>query len=522
MAANRGLLCRDGTEEAGFTIIEVVIAAAILAIAIVLTVSPLISSMRSLDRSKDVTIAESLALGRIEQVRALEFSDIGHPGSAPAGVLARSETVAVEGSSFLIETTVEFVGAASGLDIVPQGGDGVEGVPDIGINYKHVRVVVTAVGSGADPVMMDTFLAPPTVGGLEDIAVIEVNLVRHEPFDPSLDPEPVVRISGPWIYDSAAGAPTQYFADVFAGTYDISLATPHGWMIHPDSIDSGATSVTAVLGTAAQRTIRVYQPASLDVVVLENDTGLPIPDAVLTATDLAYGPPVTNPAGDYSFTGLVPDRYQIDAVLSGYRSETTEVDVPGTGGGSSGTVTIRMNRQTFVGVDYDFLVDHEGDSDYHINGATVEVSHPSYGLFVGTTDETGHTVIELPASTSGFTVTAMAPWGQDPATASLTTGGSPGSETLNLTAPPVTDVFSLRNGATGPAGFFEYKVGSGSWIRLLANDAGRATFVVPEDDDTIVEMRTYCSAADYPASPEAIRSEPLDGADFSWNARASC
>jgi hypothetical protein len=522
MAATRSLLRRESTEEAGFTIIEVVVAAAILAIAIVLTVSPLISSMRSLDRSKDVTIAESIAQGRIEQVRALEFSDIGHPGSAPDGVLARSETRLVEGASFLVETTVEFVGAASGLNIVPQGGDGVEGVFDIGVNYKHVNVVVSAVGSGADPVTMDTFIAPPTVGGLEDIAVIEVTVDRHEPFDPSIDPEPVVRISGPWIYDSPDAAPTQFFADVFEGTYTISLVTSRGWMIHPDSIDSGATTVAATLGTASQRTIRVYQPVALDVVVLENDTGAPIRDAVLTATNLAYGPPTTNSPGDYSFAGLVPDRYQVDALAPGYRSETVEVDVPGAGGGSSATLTVRMSPQTFVGVDYDFLVDHNGASDYYTNGATVEVTHPGFGVFVGRTDETGHTVIELPANTSGFTVNATSPWGHDPATASLTTGASPGSGTLSLTAPPVTDVFSLRNGAAGPEGFFEYKVGSGPWVRLLANDGGRATFVVAEDDGTIVEMRTYCSVAAYPASPAATRSEPLDGNDFSWNARASC
>ena len=277
-----------------------------------------------------------------------------------------------------------------------------------------------------------------------------------------------------------------------------------------------------VLGTKSQRTIRVYQPVSVDVVVLDDDTGLPVTNALLTATDLAYGPPITNPAGDYSFTDLVPDRYEINAVAAGYRSTSVEIDVPGTGGGSSATATIRMAPQAFVGVDYDFFVDYDGVSGYHTGGARVQVTHASYGVFVGTTDETGHTVIELPANTSGFSVSAATLWGHDPATASLTTGSSPGSGTLSLTAPAVTDVFSLRNGAAGPDGFFEYKVGSDPWVRLLANDDGRATFVVPEDDGTIVEMRTYCSAADYPASPAKSRSERLDGRDFSWNAKASC
>jgi hypothetical protein len=471
-----------------------------------------------------VTVAESIAQGRIEHVRALEFSDIGHPGSAPDGVLARSETLSVEGASFQVDTTVEFVGAASGLDIVPQGGDGVEGTFDVGVNYKHVHVVVTALGSGADPVTMDTLIAPPTIGGLEDIAVVEVALDRHEPFDPSLDPLPIVRISGPWIYDSTDVASTQYFADVFAGTYTISLVTSRGWTVHPNSIDSGATNVTAVLGTSSQRTIRVYQPVSLDVVVLDDETGLPITNAVLTATDLAYGPPIANSVGDYSFPGLVPDRYRVDALAGGYRSESIEVDVPGSGGGSSATATIRMSQQVFVGVDYDFFVDYDRERNYHINGATVQVTHPIYGTFVGTTDETGHTVIDLPANTSGFTVSATAPWGHEAATASLTTGGSPGSETLSLTAAPITDVFRLRNGAPGPDGFFEYKVGSAPWVRLSANEAGGATFIVPEDDGTVVEIRTYCSPADYPRSPaKPAHFVTLDGDDpRPWNARASC
>ena len=59
MATGGGLLRREQPAEAGFTIVEAVVAAGILVIAILLTVAPLVVSMRALDRS---AIALSLFL----------------------------------------------------------------------------------------------------------------------------------------------------------------------------------------------------------------------------------------------------------------------------------------------------------------------------------------------------------------------------------------------------------------------------------------------------------------------------
>lgn len=522
MTAIRSLLHRGRTEEAGFTIVEAVVAAGILIIAVVLTVTPLVISMRALDRSKDVTIAESLAQARIEQVRALEFEDIGHPGSAPSGILNPVETETVEGANFRIETTVQYVGSSTGLNVIPQGGDGVQGAFDIGVNYKYIQVTVTPLDGASNPVTMETFVSPPTVGGLENIAVVEITVDRHEPFDPSLDETPVVRITGPQIYTSPDGNTTQYFPDVMVGNYAVSLVTTAGWLLHPETVDTGADNVTATQGVAAQRTIRVYQPVSLDVVVLDDTTGLPVLNAVVTATDLAYGSPVTNPMGDYSFSGLVPDRYGVDVTASGYASAYAEVDVPGFGGGTSQTLTVRLVPQAFTGVDYEFFVDYEGWSNYHIHGATVTVTHPVHGTFLGTTDETGRVSIELPASETGFAVTALTTHGHGPATSTFNTGATPNTISLSLTKPGGTDRFALRNGAVGPDGFFEYKIGAGPWIELPANDQGRATFIVVESRGTVVQLRTFCSLADYPSSPAATASTTLNDRNKSWNAGASC
>ncbi len=522
MAAIRSLLHRGRTEEAGFTIVEAVVAAGILIIAVILTITPLVISMRALDRSKDVTIAESLAQARIEQIRALEFDDIGHPGSAPSGILNPVEIETVEGANFRVETTVQYVGSTTGLNVIPQGGDGVEGAFDIGVNYKYIQVTVSPVDGSSDPVTMETFVSPPTVGGLENIAVVQIDVDRHEPFDPSLDPVPAVRITGPQIYTSPDGNATQYFPDVLAGSYSISLVTSDGWLLHPETVASGSDSVTATQGVASSRTIRIYQPVSLDVVVLDDTTGLPIDTATVTATDLAYGGPITNPIGDYSFTGLVPDRYGIDVAASGYSSAYAEADVPGFGGAAATSVTVRLVPQAFVGVDYEFFVDYAGWNRYHINGATVAVSHPVHGSFVGTTDETGRVTVELPANETGFSVTATTSHGHGPDSTTFNTGASPASISLSVSKPGGTDRFALRDGAVGPVGFFEYKIGSGPWIQLPANDEGRATFMVPEDRGTVVALRTYCSLADYPGTPAATASTTLNNRNKSWDANASC
>ena len=66
--------------EGGFSIIESMMAATILLIAIVLTVTPLAVSMRAIDRAKDTTIAENIAQARIEEVRSLRYNDVGNVG----------------------------------------------------------------------------------------------------------------------------------------------------------------------------------------------------------------------------------------------------------------------------------------------------------------------------------------------------------------------------------------------------------------------------------------------------------
>ena len=106
--------------------------------------TPVLAGFDVLNEAKMATIASNLAQGRIEELRSLEYTDIGFPLGVPEGILQASETATVQNIDFVIKTDVKYFGSINpGEDVVPQGGDGVEGLPDMGIDYKEVTVTVS-------------------------------------------------------------------------------------------------------------------------------------------------------------------------------------------------------------------------------------------------------------------------------------------------------------------------------------------------------------------------------------------
>ena len=498
----RSRLTRNFQAQDGFTVVETMVAVAILIIAIVLTTTPMMISMRSIDRSKEVTVAENLAQGQIEEIRSLEYGDVGVPGFAPDGIVPQTEVKTVEGRTYTISTEIRYVGAATGLNIVPQGGDGVEGVFDPGVNYKQVVVIVTPDSERAVPQRMETIMSPPTIGALETVALVEVTIDRHEPYDPYIDPTPNLQLQGTAFYLSFDTGEVQLFPDVDADTYDITLFSPFGWLMHPDTTTTGADVVLATEGILAQRTIRVYRPADLTVTVVDKDTGVPIPDATLSALNMTTLDSTANGVGDYFFPGLIPNRHEVAGTAPGYSPGTVEVEVPGFGGGDSATATLELEvfvPPPWTPVDYTFDVDYGNYSGYHTAGADVVVTHPTFGVFAGVTDEFGKVTLGLPENETGFSFIASSPWGHIPDSGTFNTGSTPVTRYEHLTnTSGGFDRWAMRYGPDGPSGFYEYRKGSGPWVRVPGNSIGRASFVLSESAGTQVRIRTYCSLADYP------------------------
>lgn len=518
---------RLGHPEAGLTVVEAIMAAFLLAVAVVLTLTPLALAMRVIDRSRSTTVAESLAQAVLEEVRALDYADVGNPGYAPDGVLPRSETRTVDGRDFLVETTVSYAGAATGLDIVDQGGDGVQGIADPGVNYKFVEVVVTPVDGRSPPVRLQTLVAPPGVGALEDVAVVSVLVDRHEPYDPYPARNPTLRIVGPRTYRSATNADRQVFADVAEGAYRVELAIDEGWLLHPTTVADGDDRVTAVAGRQVETVVRVYRPARLTVAVVDT-AGSPIGSATVTVTDTVTGITATNDPGELVFEGLVPDPYTVRATAPGYLGGTVDVEVPGPGGGDAATATVVLEEAaaaTTVETTFHVVYWNARWKRYYVNGATVTVTHPVLGTWSGTTGPDGNVTLDLPAGAEDFEVTATTPWGHAPARAEFATGTGPKTRTLYLGKPSGTDRYALRGGPVGPRGYYEYRVEErsgrrwrwSSWVRLEVNDQGRATFIVDEEDRRVA-IRAWCSPGDLLAT----RTFTINGRNRSWDPPGRC
>jgi type II secretory pathway pseudopilin PulG len=114
--------------------IEIIVAVSVLLIAILMSMQPVMGALVRIAEARRVTVASNLAQAEIEAIRALEYEDVGTVGHAPEGDLPRERVVEVDGRRYLIEVAVSFQGSATGLDVIDQGGDGVEGAWDAGVD----------------------------------------------------------------------------------------------------------------------------------------------------------------------------------------------------------------------------------------------------------------------------------------------------------------------------------------------------------------------------------------------------
>lgn len=483
--------------------IEALVAVTILAVAIALTIQPVMAALSRVSDARVVSVAENLAQAEIESIRALKYEDVGLPGRTPSGVLTEVRTVNVEGRAYLIEMDVEYAGSLTGLDVVPQGGDGVEGTWDAGVDYKTVVVTVTPEGRETDPVIMETIVAPNEIGAHEGIANARVNVVAHEPFATSGYDLPRLAVHAPPSVPirSSVISDSQVFPAIPSGDYSVVLDLANGWIIHPGDVVSGATELEVRPGSLAETNIRVYRPASMEVTVRDSDTGDSITGARLTLTLLETGMSTVYDIDDDVVAGLIPDVYDIAVDASGYETWTAasvtvpsgypdpvhRLDVymvPRTGvttttttttvAGSTTTTTTGGTTTTttpaFGYVSVEFTVeDEEGEV---IAGATVTVDHPTRGTLTAVTDDRGRAYLDLEED-EGFTATASTVWGHQSESGSFRV--DPGEEVeLKLDTPRNDGLMTLKDGDR--AEFLYKPKNSSTWTVLPTNYRGQASF----------------------------------------------
>lgn len=536
-------------DETGLSIIEVLIATSILAVALVLTMGPTISSFATLQDAKVIDLADAIAEGRLEEARQLDFDDVGVVGEDPPGAFADTELVVRQGIEFEVRTTVEWVGSA-GTDpgLLVGGGDGVEGFEDFGRNYKWLEVWVQPTNRTIDPVVFGTAIAPSFVPAGDDATgVVTVAIEKYEPVgSPTADTDwPSLLLlqevgGGQETPDKGAGTSSQLFADLSpdatGAPYRVRLGPTladvefGGWRIHPDDLRSFADQIFVTPGHAEQVSVTVYKPVTLTVRVegqltvggayqaLERASLILGADgryAVFDDDDMVS--PGTWLIDSFRGAPLVPGTYTVQIDAPGFTPYgVVAMDVPA-------NYPIVLDQDELVQLEIsptntaEMTFEIEDPDGQALRGASVHVEAGGYGPLVQTSDPSGRVRFNLPVGSTP-TVSVESPHGHAPSTQVL--GALAGQQTVGvaLSMPPAHGLLEL---VSGDHGYFQYlPFGSGAnWSApVLPNTGGSASAALPANGlGNQWQVRKVCFRDNRVVAEGTVTVTP-DGSSVTWGA----
>jgi len=500
--------------DEGFTIVEAMVAVTVLSIAIVLSIQPVMAALRGVSDARVISVAENLAQAEIEVIRSLAYEDVGLVGRTPEGSLIENREITVEGRRYVLDLDIQYAGSATGLSVIPQGGDGVQGAWDAGVDYKVAKIAVTADGRESDPIVMETIISPDRVGQHEGIANAKVLLAAHEPFATSGIDLPIMKIQAlpAAAIVSGISADEQVWPAIPPATYTVLIHNANGWVIHPDDVIAGLDQLLVTAATTAQTALRVYRPATFELEVLDSVSLTPVADAKLTLTNLALATAVAYDPGEYVINNLMPETYGVLVTAPGYLDWTlVSLNIPAsypdpyhkltvyleaisppstttttggsttsttgggsttstTGGGSTTSSTTTTTLPAGVRVPVEFVV--VDNRNMVVAGATVAVSHATDGPFGGITDSYGRITFNL-LDGDAYTAVGSTNWGHGPDSDPVTVGGW--IDALELNRPWGKGTMTLSGGADAE---FLYRLSdSGPWTVMPANYQNQASFV---------------------------------------------
>jgi prepilin-type N-terminal cleavage/methylation domain-containing protein len=363
--------------QSGFSLIEVLIGIVVLAIVAGAITQGFASSGATIGRSRVDTAASTLASARLDQAQRLAYEDLGTVGGNPPGVFVASETRTVSGTSYTVDTRVEYV------------DDPALGQPRTYVNYKKVTVTVTPEVANPRPITETTVISPPSFGAIagKATAVITVlDSLTNEPLD-----NVAVTIDGS-TSASRTGRTDANGNVVFAGL-EPSATSPTDpkyryqasasfspYVTHPDTLPATIRQHLAASQTW-NATIQMFKPSEIVVNLYDNNTPidtyadvkvtLPAPSTQVE-THSGY-------TGGFLFTtvatGLIEPSSSatiVDVTADCYAPATQSAAVP-QGYPTSNSHTFNFDLERVAGNDLNVTV-VDRDSGAPIPGAQVSVS----------------------------------------------------------------------------------------------------------------------------------------------------
>lgn len=322
--------------QRGYSLIEFIIASAILAIVMTALVQVVITAYRTLGESKLRVTAKSLANEKIELARNLPYANVGTVGGIPSGVLAQQETQTLNGNTFTIKTSVVYI---------DDPFDGVAPTDTLPTDYKRVRVEVIWNGIFAStiPVVQITDIAPNGVetnsgGGTLQILVFnslgqpvpqaQVH-ITNTVVTPNIDLTLATDTSGYVLLPGSPACSSCYNISVTKNGYSTDRTYTTSEVASPNK-----PSVTILVGKLTPISFAIDQVATVTF-LSKSDRGLgfsPLGNvpfhiqSTKTIGDDSLGNPVykvdndytTDSSGQYNLPNVEWDSYTITKTASGY------------------------------------------------------------------------------------------------------------------------------------------------------------------------------------------------------------
>jgi prepilin-type N-terminal cleavage/methylation domain-containing protein len=157
----------------GFTLIETLVASAVLAMLFAGVLVILQMLLTSIGEARVRVVASSLAQERLETAKNLPFDEVGTVGGIPPGSLPQEEAVVVNGQTFSVVTTVLYIDDAF---------DSLAPTDPIPNDYKRVRVTVDWDGTfkPKTPQVMSTDVAPAGLEFIDDAGTLIIRVFNSQ------------------------------------------------------------------------------------------------------------------------------------------------------------------------------------------------------------------------------------------------------------------------------------------------------------------------------------------------------
>ncbi len=265
---SRALLLRArprAAGEAGQSLIEVVLATVIFAVVGSAMILLLLSALKTTNRSREKTLAQQAATTQIEQIRNLQYSDVGNVSGNPPGVVPLTQTLSLNGLSATQTTKISYVNDPTPLSYQSYA------------NYKKVTVTVTRSSDGHQLAQDVTYVAPPIKASQSQGQVVAsvVDIGNN-----SVVPNYQVDVAGPNsfsesdITDSSGQVTFAALTPTGSGQYyDVTVPAASGYVPFADTTPPASSVHFGLAPSQTQPvTVDVYKPATI-YVQLKNSNG---------------------------------------------------------------------------------------------------------------------------------------------------------------------------------------------------------------------------------------------------------